>query len=285
MDPRVKFFPQASRRGKPAVLNALIKQAQGDILVFVDARQELEKNAIAELVSNFFDPRVGSVSGQLVFRKKDGAGKAASGVGLYWRYEKFLRSCESRAGSMLGATGALYAVKRALCPPLPADIILDDVFIPMTIVQKGYRAIYDETAIIYDDVASNPKGEFARKTRTLAGNFQLFYYLRRLFNPLRGMVSWQFFSHKVLRLMVPFLLASLLVSNLFLLKEAPYFLIFVLQLVFYGLATAGYVFKRSNRLTDVPVMFCVMNAAAVIGLIRFLMHKQMVQWEKAGDAI
>jgi len=184
-------------------------------------------------------------------------------------------------GSMLGATGALYAIRRELFPELPKDLILDDVYIPMKIVERGFRAIFDSKAKVYDRVFKEPKGEFLRKTRTLAGNFQLFFYLRSLFNPLKGKISWQFFSHKFLRLIVPFLLAINLISNMVLLNNYFYKMIFVLQVVFYSLAFLGLIFKSKNKIFDVPYMFCVMNAAAVVGLYRFLMRKQGVVWQKA----
>ena len=147
-DSGVRLFRQEERRGKPAMLNILVREAKGEILVFMDARQELEHNAVAALVSSFADPGVGAVSGQLFFREETTAGKAGSGMGLYWKYEKFIRLCESRTGSMLGATGSFYAVRRELCPVLPEDIVLDDVYIPLTIALKGSRALFNEEARI-----------------------------------------------------------------------------------------------------------------------------------------
>lgn len=203
-------------------------------------------------------------------------------------------------GSMLGATGALYAIRREFFPHLPEDLILDDVYIPLKIVEKGYRAIFDKRAKVYDKVFNDPKVEFSRKTRTLAGNYQLFFYLRELFNPFRGKISWQFFSHKFLRLMVPFLLIMLLVSNVVLVKMGtvpigdsphfsspllamtfPYMVFFLLQTGFYLLAIFGSISKIRNKFLDVPHMFCVMNIAAIAGLYKFATHKQEVTWERA----
>ena len=279
-DSGVKYFRQALRSGKPAMLNLLVRQAKGEVLVFIDARQGLEENAIAELVSNLVVSDVGSVSGQLVFRKEKQIGKAGDGVGLYWQYEKLIRYCESRTGSMLGATGAFYAIRRELYTPLPEDIVLDDVYIPLTIALKGYRAVYDEEARIYDNVSANAQNEFARKTRTLAGNYQLLKYIPGLLNPFRGRIYWQFFSHKLLRLIVPFLLIALLISNVFILDYFIYRVIFILQFVLYFLAVLGVTIKRPNRFTDVPAMFCVMNAAALAGAYRFLTQRQDVKWER-----
>ena len=146
-DPRVVacIFPE--RRGKPAVLNDLVERAReagAEILVLGDARQAFAPDAVRELVSNFSDPSVGSVSGELVFR--DGSGASARGVGAYWRYELFLRRCEATVDSMLGATGAIYAIRAPLFPRLPTDIVLDDMYVPLSAVAKGHRAILDGEA-------------------------------------------------------------------------------------------------------------------------------------------
>jgi poly-beta-1,6-N-acetyl-D-glucosamine synthase len=277
----VSVVYQHNRAGKPAMLNTLVPQATGDLLVFTDARQRLAPNAIRELVKHFQDPKIGSVSAELYF--EDANGKSAGGLGLYWKYEVFIRRSESRLSSMLGATGALYAIRRELFTPVPPGLVLDDVYIPMKAVEKGYRAILEPTARVYDQVSSSARAEFARKTRTLAGNYQLFRHLRWALNPFNGAVAWQFFSHKVLRLFVPYCLLAVLAANLFLLKSRFYQMTLALQVAFYLLAGAGAVSRRPFRLFDVPHMFCVMNCAAVVGLYRFVTNTQDVVWQKAGD--
>lgn len=275
---RLKLFRVQNRQGKPNMLNILAKETKAEIIVFTDARQNLDRNCLKELVKNFADDKVGSVSAALHFEDKQN--KAGNGVGLYWKYEKFIRKYESAMGSMLGATGALYAIRRELFPKLPTNLILDDVYIPMSIVQKGYRAIFDNKAKLYDRYSKNAGEEFLRKTRTLAGNFQLFMYMRWLLNPWKSPIAWQFISHKFLRLMVPFLLIAIFICNLFILHNYFYWITMVLQIIFYGLALFGSVYKHSNRLFDIPRMFCVMNSAAVAGLYKFLTKKQKVAWEQ-----
>jgi len=281
--PEIKFYKQEKRKGKPSMLNLLVEKAQNDILVFTDARQRLDKNAVSELVKYMEDPKVGAVSGALFYESEDN--NSGTGIGLYWKYEKLIRKAESRMGSMLGATGAFYAVKRRLYKQMPEDLILDDIYLPMKIVEMGYRAIFDKKAKVYDKLFSTPKEEFMRKTRTLAGNFQLFYYLRGLFNPFKGKISWQFFSHKFLRLMVPFLMIAVFISNLFILNGAFYCSVFALQIIFYCFALLGAMSRQKNKLFDIAHMFCLMNAAAVVGLYRFLMRKQGAMWEKAERTI
>ncbi len=268
------------RAGKPAMLNTLAPMATGELLIFTDARQRLDAGALRELAKHFKDPGIGSVSGELLF--EDVSGKPA-GVGLYWEYEKFIRRSESRLRSMLGATGALYAIRRELFTPVPPGLVLDDVFIPLKVVEQGYRAIFEPAARIYDRIAGNARAEFARKSRTLAGNFQLLRHFPWAVNPFNGLVAWQFFSHKVLRLFVPYCLLALLGANLFLLDSAFYRATLAAQAAFYLCALAGAFTSRPIRVFDVPHMFCVMNWAAVVGLYRFLGGSQDVVWQKAED--
>lgn len=275
---RISLFRFQLREGKPSVLNSLAEQVKNEILVFTDARQRLEKSSLKELVANFSDEKVGSVSAELIFSDADK--NNAQGISLYWQYEKFIRLSESRLGSMLGATGAMYAIRKELFPVLPKDLILDDVYIPLKSVEKGFRAIFEPKAIIFDSVSRDAEEEFQRKARTLTGNFQIFTLLKKLFNPLVSPIAIQLFSHKFLRLTVPFFLICLLVSNIFILDEDILRIIFVAQVIFYILAMLGFFTNAFKKLTNVPKMFLVMNTAAVVGLYRFLFNKQSVAWKK-----
>jgi cellulose synthase/poly-beta-1,6-N-acetylglucosamine synthase-like glycosyltransferase len=275
----IRFFKHKQRMGKPSILNLLAKEAKGELLVFTDARQRLDKSSVDELVKNFADPKVGSVSAELHF---EGNGtKTSDGMGLYWNYEKFIRKSESKIGSMCGATGALYCIRRELFTQLPEDLILDDVYLPMKIVENGYRAIFDKNAKIYDHYSEDAGEEFLRKSRTLAGNFQIFAYLSWLANPFKSMVSWQFISHKFLRLIAPYLLAAVFIVNFYLRNSGNlYQLTLFLQIAFYAFAFCGAFFKHKNRFFDAAYLFCVLNFAAVIGLYRFITKNQDVLWEK-----
>jgi biofilm PGA synthesis N-glycosyltransferase PgaC len=161
--------------------------AQGDIVVFTDARQKIERGAIRLLMENFADPEVGAVSGELMLGDPAN-GETDRGVGLYWRIEKRVRELESSAGSVVGATGAIYAVRRELVAKVPADTILDDVFIPMNVAKQGFRVLFDERAKAWDAPDLGSQREFRRKVRTLSGNYQLLQlapWLLRGENPLR----------------------------------------------------------------------------------------------------
>ncbi|HLQ76819.1 MAG TPA: glycosyltransferase family 2 protein, partial [Terriglobia bacterium] len=232
-------------KGKAEAINRAVRSARGTVLVFLDARQSLNRNVIRELTANFSDPEVGAVSGELILVKDGG-----SGIGLYWKYEKFIRMSESRIHSVAGATGAIYAIRRECFRELPEDTILDDVVLPMSIVLSGKRVVMDPAAQAFDRVSEDPKSEFRRKVRTLTGNFQLLSYMPELLSPGRNPIFLQFISHKVARLLCPYALTGLLISNLFL-RHGPYFVFLVLQLIWYGLAVAGY-FAWSGRSTTIP---------------------------------
>jgi cellulose synthase/poly-beta-1,6-N-acetylglucosamine synthase-like glycosyltransferase len=241
--------------GKPQALNAGVAAARGDILVFADARQRFAKDALQELLANFNDEAVGGATGELVLDCEAGAtdSTVGDGVGLYWKYEKWQRRNESQLGSTLGGTGAIYALRRRLWQPLPPETLLDDVLAPMRAVLAGYRMVFDERAIAFDRAAPDAATETRRKTRTLAGNYQILAIEPRLLLPFVNPVWLQYGSHKVGRILVPWALVSLFVSSLALAgANVVYTSALVLQLGFYGLAAVGAWFEgvdaRSNNL-------------------------------------
>jgi biofilm PGA synthesis N-glycosyltransferase PgaC len=242
---RIRVLRFNQHAGKAEALNRGVAKATGEILVFADSRQLLDRTAVRELVSNFEDTSVGAVTGELMLIDESGK-ESGDAVGLYWRYEKQLRSMESDIHSTMGATGALYAIRRQLYRPIPSHTILDDVAIPMNAVLAGKRVVFARAARAYDYVTSSPKAEFRRKVRTLRGNFQLLQQMPELILPWRNPVFIQFMSHKVGRLFVPYFLILLFVSNLFL-KGTAYRGILTLQCAWYLLACTGAAFTRTHR--------------------------------------
>lgn len=289
-DKRIQFLERKERRGKMVMLNDLVAMAKHDIVVFNDARQEIPKDAFRNLVANFADPTVGCVSGELIFRKTEGG--TAQGINVYWEYEKFMRNCEAKIHSMLGATGAMYAIRRELFSSIPHNVVLDDMFVPFKIIEKGYRAIFDPDAKAFDDPAQNPQEEYRRKTRTLFGNFQIFQIFTHMFNPLNSPIAIQLISHKFLRILAPFLMILLLVVNLALIGH-PFFATFLyLQMVFYCSAFIGFLaktttnplVKKFSKVFFIPYVFCLLNFSVLVGFWRFLSSKQSITWEKARSA-
>lgn len=236
--------------GKAVALNRAMRQATGEIVIFADVRQKFSPNAIRELVANFADETVGAVSGELLLVDENSA--EACDVGLYWRYEKLLRSMESEIHSMAGATGAIYAIRRELFEDLPADTILDDVMTPLRIVLKGKRTVFEPAAKAYDAVACCAQAEYGRKVRTLCGNFQLLALLPQALMPWRNPVFIQFISHKVGRLLVPWALLAMFATNLFMLTGI-YALTFALQAAWYLFAGAGYAMAKRDVVTPVLI--------------------------------
>lgn len=235
--------------GKAAALNAAVALARHPVLVFADARQRFAPDAIRRLVSHFADPRIGAVSGELVLDCEapgaDPASTIGDGVGAYWRYEKWLRRQEAIVGSTLGVTGAIYAMRRWLWQPLPADTLLDDVLGPMRVVLRGYRVTFDAGAKAFDAASPDAASELRRKVRTLAGNFQLLAREPRLIVPVANPVWLQFVSHKVGRLLVPYALVALFAASAALApRSAVYAAAFAAQSLFYGLAAYGALLDR-----------------------------------------
>ena len=287
-DPRVRCAAFYERRGKVSVLNDLAAKARHDILVFTDSRQTFAPGAIRNLVCNFADQTVGCVSGELLLSDSDGG--TGKGINLYWKYEKFMRSCESRIHSMIGATGAIYAIRRELFEKIPSDVILDDVYIPLMIIRKGFRAVYDDTAKAYDKVTEDPNEETRRKVRTLCGNYQIFSLFKDLFLPVKSPVALQFFSHKALRVTAPFFLIMIFIFNISLADQSLlYFWMVWLQVLFYSMAFLGAVFRDEfsgpgrfvKNICYIPYVFCLLNFSAFLGFIRFILKDQDVRWDKA----
>jgi biofilm PGA synthesis N-glycosyltransferase PgaC len=236
--------------GKAAALNRALRRATGEIVIFADVRQMFRRDVIRELTKNFADETVGAVSGELLLMNS-GEQEASTDVGLYWRYEKALRSMESQIHSTAGATGAIYAIRRELYEDLPEGTILDDVLTPLRILLKGKRTVFEPTAKAFDSVACCTQAEYGRKVRTLCGNYQLLVHLPQALLPWRNPILIQFLSHKVGRLVVPWALLALFVTNLFLLTGF-YAFTFALQAAWYACAAAGFVL--SKREAPAPIL-------------------------------
>ena len=265
---RLRVLALPERRGKPPALNAAAEGARGEVLVLTDARQRLSERAIESLVEDLGDPEVGVAGGELVL-----GGDAPAGA--YWKYEAFLRKCEGRAGSTMGVSGALYAIRRSCgsrCPTRPSSTTC---CMPMRARLAGMRVVLEPEARAYD-VAAESKREFARKVRTLSGNFQLLLLAPRLLSPF-GNPSWfDFVSHKLCRLFVPYALVAIFVASLALPAREAVVLVGA-QVAGYGLAALRAVGVRLP-LSGLAETFVVLNAAAVVGLWRFLRYGRRLPW-------
>ena len=271
-DPLLKIIVLKEHGGKAVAINAGVSIATAEVILFVDIRPEIAPGAIQQLVGNFADQTVGCVSGRLTLRQAghDAASKVVGG--FYWRYEQWLRRCEARYDSPVGVYGGFYAIRRELAARQPAGMILDDMFQPLSIIRQGYRSVLDPNAIVYDTWPETFEGEFNRKVRTLAGNFQLFQLAPWTLTP-RNRVLFQLFSHKVMRLIVPYLLVLLLVSSLALSAGSRVYATFAaLQIFDWVLSIAGLRSRIAlfSRIAAPAGALLVLNTAAVVGLYRFL---------------
>ncbi len=239
-------------------------------MCFTDARQVIARDGLRRLVSNFGDPMVGCVSGALML-------SPSAGIGLYWNLEKKIRNWEGLSGSTVGATGAFYAVRRTGLSPIPTDITLDDVFIPLQIARGGLRVVFDSEAIAFDDLTPNPKQEFRRKVRTLTGLYQLLMlapWTLGQSNPIRT----RFVCHKLLRLLIPFALFGTLISALCVHKNI-YEMALVLQTVLYTLGLLKILGLRlgpASRVSNIALAFIVLNTAAAMAFINFVTGRKAV---------
>lgn len=279
--PRLKIVLNQESRGKAAGLNDAIAVARGEIAVFTDVRQKIEGGALRLLISQFSDPNVGCASGELMLGDP-GSGEVARGMGLYWRIEKAIREMESASGSVVGATGALYAARRNLIPSVPVGTILDDVYIPMHIAHQGFRITFVPAAHAWDIADQGAEREFARKVRTLGGNYQLVQlapWLLGWSNPL----WFEFVSHKLLRLFAPFALAAAFIATLFL-REPVYRIALALQLAFYALSLIAMTRVLKGplaRVADAARTFVVLNSAAAVAFFKFITGRR-VAWAGNG---
>ena len=277
----VRAFNQ--HRGKPAVVNAVVPTVRGDVVVFADARQRFEPQTVRELVANFADPQIGAASGELIIEPSDGTGAAGQGATFYWRYEKFIRNAEGQVDSTIGATGAIYSIRRNLFVPIADDTLLDDVAIPLSIMRQGYRVVFEPNARAFDVASETAKQEFVRKTRTIAGMFQLISREGWLLNPLNNRLWFETVSHKVLRLALPLLHVAVLAANIALADAGLYGLALAAQVGFYAAGAVGLSRRSAGRRLIVftaPSAMCVLLWATVVGFCRFVTNRQRVTWER-----
>lgn len=280
-DARIEIVDLQENVGKASALNAALARANGDVVVLTDARQPLDTEAVAYLVSHFHDASVGAVSGDLRYDRELESGLQRA-LHRYWDYEKRIRLGEARLHSCVGATGALYAIRRSLWEDLPAGLLLDDVYTPMRIVLDGYRVRFDPRAWAVDVASEQDDDEYHRRVRTLTGNYQLLFELPALLNPLRNPIWLQYGLHKLGRLVSPLLLLGLLVGAAFS-DGSVYELAFVLQAGFWVAALlmmASRSTMRFARPLALPYAFAMAQGAAVQAFVHCLRREWRV-WKKS----
>lgn len=267
------------RVGKTGVLNRLVPQARGDLLVMMDARQRVDIDCLRRLAAHFDDPAVGAVGAELALTDADGC-ETSEGVGVYWRYEKWLRRRESDLGLLTGLSGALYAIRRNLYEPPDDNVMLDDVMIPLASACRGYLLRVDDHIKMYDRLADEDR-EFHRKSRTLLGNFQLFGHLLRHQRPFPARLVFSLVSHKVCRAFTPIALIGLLVGSLLMPGGPARTALLAGQGAVYGLGLLGLASggRWKSRLVSVCTTFVVLNGAAAVAMARYATGRYRTAWK------
>jgi cellulose synthase/poly-beta-1,6-N-acetylglucosamine synthase-like glycosyltransferase len=285
------------RQGKMAAINRAMPRANGEIIIFSDANNMYNPNVIQELVAPFADLTVGAVTGAKSIARGDGA--LGESEGLYWKYESFIKEQETRLGTSIGAPGEILAIRRNLFESPPDNIINDDFYIAMRLLQRGYRIIYNPQARSSERISLTTQDEINRRARIVAGRYQAIFLASQLLPLQNPLVVWQVISHKYLRPLVPLAMLGALLTNIMtiiwpapskkhaLINLALPFNWFALlfQLLFYGLAGLGNAQQarkgKPGMLLYLPTFLVNSNWAAVVGLYRFLVKNQTTLWQRA----
>ena len=284
------------RRGKMHAMNRGVKFVKAPIIIFSDTNTILGKNSIREIVAKFSIEKTGCVAGEKRIVEKDADAAAGAGEGLYWKMESWVKKMDAELNSAVGAVGELFAIRTVLFEDVETDTILDDFMISLRIAQKGYNIAYSPNAYAEETASLNVGEELKRKIRIAAGGIQTIFRLKSLLNPFRyGLLSWQYFSHKVLRwTLAPVSLFLILPVNLLIVWQQNswvgfdfYTVVLYIQILCYLLAVVGWYLENKKlhfKLLFVPYYFLFINYTSIRGIFRYFKGKQSVSWEKAKRA-
>jgi cellulose synthase/poly-beta-1,6-N-acetylglucosamine synthase-like glycosyltransferase len=287
--PDMKVFHENERRGKIGAIHRGMKYVESDIVILCDANNMLAPQTVNEVVKCFANPSTGCVAGEKRIAKLNKDAAVGSGEGIYWHYESFIKKLESDVNSVVGAVGELCAIRTNLFEEIEPDSILDDFVISLRIAEKGYKIKYAPEAAAIESSSASIDDEMKRKIRIAAGCLQTLPRLKSLLNPFKhGFFSIQYWSHKVLRwTAVPISLILILLLNIYLVftdLNQLYSILLFMQLVFYILATIGFMLRNSKvnmKLIFIPYYLLIMNLSIILGFIKHSKGKQSVNWEKA----
>jgi cellulose synthase/poly-beta-1,6-N-acetylglucosamine synthase-like glycosyltransferase len=293
---RLEVYHEPARCGKMHAMNRGMQFVKAPIVIFSDTNTRLNKQAIREIVACFSNPKTGCVAGEKRIMEKRADAAAAAGEGLYWRFESWVKKMDAELNSAVGAVGELFAIRRDLFEEVEIDTILDDFIISLRIAQKGYKIDYTPNAYAEETASLNVKEELKRKIRIAAGGIQTLFRLKDLLNPFKySVLSWQYFSHKVLRwtlapislFLLLFTNAAIVFTNGTAISLNFYALFFYVQVVCYLLALVGWYLENHElrlKLLFVPYYFLAINYAAIRGIFRYFRGKQPASWEKSKRA-
>jgi len=279
---RVVLHRVEGRLGKTAAQNSAVKVCRGEIIVFSDAASMYDPYAIRALVRNYDDPSVGAVSGMYNYIKDD-ASSAGLATDLFWKLENFIKSRQTKIKTITGCCGCIYSVRKELYTDLPPDII-SDLVEPLTILEKGYRIVFEPEALALEQTAGTTEDEFKMRIRVIVRGMNGMLFCRNLFNPIKyPFVSFQLISHKLLRWMVPIFAFFAFIANAILITTSFFYAtLFFGQLAFYSLAVIGYFKEKQGihkKIFYLPLYFCTVNLAALISMFKVLRKENIVTWQ------
>ncbi len=278
----VRLFRQEGRMGKTFTQNKAVERAAGEIILFSDATTDYERDVLRVMLPNFADETIGCVAGRLIYvdESKSGVGKGAKS---YWNYETFLKKSESRACSLIGASGCLYAVRRSAYKEMYAEACSD--FLICTVVFKqGLRSIYEPEAVCIEETNRHTAKEMQMRVRVISQTFTDLWRNREMLNPFRsGFYAVELLSHKVLRYAVPLFLILIFISSFLLAFKSAFFdVVLSVEMGFYLMALVFWLFEKSGKsagILAIPSYFVLANLASLIGFYKFLRGERYARWE------
>lgn len=280
-DKRVRLIRMAERRGKTHAQNQGIKEATGEVIVFSDATAVYQSKALLYMACNYQDASVGAVSGR--YQYFDPTNESATGLGsmAFWNYENLIKKLQSRIRTITGCCGCIYSVRKTAYTELPADII-SDLVQPLQAIKKGYRVVFEERALAYEETTQSTAEEFAMRVRVVTRAMRGLLSVPDLLQPWKfAWTAFQLWSHKIMRWMVPLFLIVLLAANLMLLEIPFYRAILALQLFFYVAAILNMLLPlhRQWKPLGIPLFFCTLNAAALVSMVEICRGRKYVTWQ------
>lgn len=280
-DSRVRLVRVNDRKGKTNAQNEGVLQAHGDVLVFSDATTIYHRQALRYLAWNYVDPGVGAASGRYQYFDPKGGSPTGLGTVAFWNYENFIKKMQSAIRTISGCCGCIYSVRREAYTPLASDVI-SDLVQPLHVIRKGYRVVFEDRALAFEETTQSASEEFSMRVRVVTRGIRGLLSVPALLMPWRfGWVSFQLWSHKVVRWLVPFFLLSLFYSNVLLWRNAGYRFFLAIQAAFYLLTVISLIVpvQRLWKPLGVPLYFCTLNAAALFSVIEVLRGKKYVIWQ------
>jgi cellulose synthase/poly-beta-1,6-N-acetylglucosamine synthase-like glycosyltransferase len=281
-DPRVRLLRMEERRGKTHAQNEGVKTSNSDIIVFSDATTSYCPLALRFIVGNYRDPAVGAVSGCYQYVDRKGHSPTGLGMILFWNYENLIKTFQDRIRTITGSCGFIYSIRKRLYTELP-DHIISDLVQPLRVIIQGYRVVFEDRALAYEETTKSTSEEFMMRVRVVSGAIFGILSVTELLNPLKyGWVSFQLLSHKILRWLVPLFLLMLLSSSAILALEPGKFRLFLcFQMLFYLLALLPVWWPSNNwwKPLTIPLYFCTLNAAALISFLQVVRGTHYAIWE------